>query len=129
MNLIKAVFAVVLVATMAGAQATPGDKTPPTTPATSPAPASTPETKAPANAKSDGTTQTSTTAADTKASDRSTAYYHYTLAHMYEELVSIYQSTEFANKAIEEYKLAIESQSTERNYLEFAGRLRDEQRQ
>ncbi len=94
---------------MAGAQATPGDKTPPTTPATSPAPASTPETKAPANAKSDGTTQTSTTAADTKASDRSTAYYHYTLAHMYEELVSIYQSTEFANKAIEEYKLAIES--------------------
>ena len=41
--------------------------------------------------------------------DRSQAYYHYTLAHMYEELVSIYQSTEFANKAIEEYKLAIDS--------------------
>ena len=28
---------------------------------------------------------------------------------MYEELVSIYQSTEFANKAIDEYKLAIEN--------------------
>ncbi|MGZ4789037.1 MAG: tetratricopeptide repeat protein [Terriglobales bacterium] len=41
--------------------------------------------------------------------DRAQAYYHYTLAHMYEELVSIYQSTEFANKAVEEYKLAIQN--------------------
>ncbi|HWR15773.1 MAG TPA: tetratricopeptide repeat protein [Terriglobales bacterium] len=44
-----------------------------------------------------------------KTPDRSAAYYHYTLAHMYEELVSIYQSSEFANKAIEEYRLAIEN--------------------
>jgi tetratricopeptide (TPR) repeat protein len=44
-----------------------------------------------------------------KNPDRSQAYYHYTLAHMYEELVSIYQSTEFANRAIEEYKLAIDN--------------------
>jgi len=48
----------------------------------------------------------------TKVPDRSQAYYHYTLAHMYEELVSIYQSTEFANKAVEEYKLAIQNDPT-----------------
>ncbi len=44
-----------------------------------------------------------------KTPDRAQAYYHYSLAHMYEELVSIYQSSEFANKAIEEYRLAIEN--------------------
>ncbi len=41
--------------------------------------------------------------------DRSTAYYHYTLAHMYEEQVTIYGRSELANKAMEEYRLAIES--------------------
>src|ERR1700748_3063735 len=55
------------------------------------------------------TPATASTAADAKAANRATAYYHYTLAHMYEELVSIYQSTEFANKAIEEYRLAIQN--------------------
>jgi len=50
-----------------------------------------------------------TTSATAKAPDRAAAYYHYSLAHMYEELVSIYQSSEFANKAIEEYKLAIDN--------------------
>jgi len=39
--------------------------------------------------------------------DRAAAYYHYSLAHMYEELVAIYGRAEFATKAIEEYKLAI----------------------
>jgi len=56
-----------------------------------------------------GKAQAGATAPATKAPDRAQAYYHYTLAHMYEELVSIYQSTEFANKAIEEYKLAIQN--------------------
>jgi tetratricopeptide (TPR) repeat protein len=41
--------------------------------------------------------------------DRATAYYHYTLAHMYEEQVTIYGRSELANKAMEEYRLAIES--------------------
>lgn len=40
--------------------------------------------------------------------DRGQAYYHYALAHMYEELVSSYARSEFADKAIEEYKLAIQ---------------------
>jgi tetratricopeptide (TPR) repeat protein len=64
--------------------------------------------------------------------DRAQSYYHYTLAHMYEELVSIYQSTEFANKAVEEYKLAIQndpnSEYLNASLAEFyakTGRIRD----
>jgi len=41
--------------------------------------------------------------------DRSAAYYHYALAHMYEEQVTVYGRSELANKAIEEYRLAIEA--------------------
>jgi tetratricopeptide (TPR) repeat protein len=41
--------------------------------------------------------------------DRATSYYHYTLAHMYEEQVTVYGRSELANKAIEEYRLAIEA--------------------
>src|SRR5580693_738779 len=41
--------------------------------------------------------------------DRSAAYYHYALAHMYEEQVTVYGRSELANKAIEEYRQAIEA--------------------
>jgi tetratricopeptide (TPR) repeat protein len=41
--------------------------------------------------------------------DRAAAYYHYTLAHMYEEQVTIYGRSELANKAMDEYRLAIEA--------------------
>ncbi len=41
--------------------------------------------------------------------DRAAAYYHYTLAHMYEEQITIYGRSELANKAMEEYRLAIEA--------------------
>jgi len=44
-----------------------------------------------------------------RKSDHSAAYYHYTLAHMYEEEVTAYGRSELANKAIEEYRLAIEA--------------------
>src|SRR6202171_2197490 len=37
--------------------------------------------------------------------DKAAAYYHYTLAHMYEEQVAVYGRSELANKAIEEYRL------------------------
>ena len=51
--------------------------------------------------------------ADSKASprkiDRAVAYYHYTLAHMYEEQVTVYGRSELANRAMEEYRLAIEA--------------------
>jgi tetratricopeptide (TPR) repeat protein len=41
--------------------------------------------------------------------DRAAAYYHFTLAHMYEEQVTMYGRSELANKAMEEYRLAIEA--------------------
>ena len=41
--------------------------------------------------------------------ERATAYYHYALAHMYEEQVAVYGRMELAGKAIEEYRLAIEA--------------------
>src|SRR6195256_5758389 len=50
--------------------------------------------------------------ANRKAPDRAAAYYHFALAHMYEEQVASYGRSELANKAIEEYRLAIESDPT-----------------
>src|SRR6202167_50956 len=41
--------------------------------------------------------------------DRAAAYFHYTLAHMYEEQITIYGRSELADKAMEEYRLAIEA--------------------
>ncbi len=41
--------------------------------------------------------------------DRAGAYYHYTVAHMYEEQVTVYGRSELANKAMDEYRLAIEA--------------------
>ncbi len=47
-----------------------------------------------------------------KMPDRGAAYYHFTLAHMYEEQVATYGRSELANKAIEEYRAAIEADPT-----------------
>jgi len=89
----KPAIAVLLLASLAGfAQTAPQAETAKPQ-ATSPAPA-------PASA---------TPSAAAKTPDRASAYYHYTLAHTYEELVAIYGRPEFANKAIEEYRLAIEN--------------------
>jgi tetratricopeptide (TPR) repeat protein len=41
--------------------------------------------------------------------DRANSYYHYSLAHFYEEMVTAYGRSDMANKAIEEYRLAIEA--------------------
>ena len=41
--------------------------------------------------------------------DKAAAYYHYTLAHMYEEMVTAYGRSDLAVKAAEEYRLAIEA--------------------
>jgi tetratricopeptide (TPR) repeat protein len=46
-----------------------------------------------------------------KAPDRAAAYYHFALAHMYEEQVANGRS-ELANKAIEEYRAAIDADPT-----------------
>ncbi len=41
--------------------------------------------------------------------DRAEAYYHYAMAHMYEELVTMYGRSDLVNKAIEEYHQAIDA--------------------
>jgi tetratricopeptide (TPR) repeat protein len=72
-----------------------------------------PDQKAPPAKPADATAPNTTPASPAaNAPDRASAYYHYSLAHIYEELVSLYQRPEFANKAIEEYKLAIAADPT-----------------
>jgi len=44
--------------------------------------------------------------------DKASAYYHYALAHMYEEQVAVYGRSDLANKAIEEYRQAIDADPT-----------------
>src|SRR5690242_19495340 len=67
-----------------------------------------------------------------KKPDQAAAYYHYGLALMYEEMMAMYGRSEFANKAIEEYRLAIENDPSS-EYLNASlaelyaktGRIRD----
>jgi tetratricopeptide (TPR) repeat protein len=115
----KPAVAVVLLAALAGAaQTTPA-------PQTNPA-AQTSTTGSSAAAQSPAASPAA------KEPDRGAAYYHYTLAHMYEELVAIYGRPEYATKAIDEYKLAIENDPTS-EYLNSGlaelyaktGRIRD----
>jgi len=49
--------------------------------------------------------------AKVKAPDRAAAYYHFALAHLYEEQVA-YGHVEMANKAIEEYRLSVDADPT-----------------
>ena len=56
----------------------------------------------------------STPAATTKPAaprklDRAAAYYHYSVAHMYEDQFAVYNRSDLATKAIEEYRLAIDA--------------------
>src|SRR5467141_1306879 len=51
-------------------------------------------------------------AAKAKGPDRAAAYYHFALAHMYEEQVATYGRSELASKAIEEYRAAIDADPT-----------------
>lgn len=41
--------------------------------------------------------------------DKAAAYYHYSMAHIYEELVGVYGRSDLASKAIEEYRQAIQN--------------------
>ncbi len=67
-----------------------------------------------------------------KQPDRAAAYYHFMMAHMYEEMVSTYGRADYANKAIDEYRLAIENDPSS-DYLNAGlaelyaktGRIRD----
>jgi Flp pilus assembly protein TadD len=71
------------------------------------APQSTPATPP---ATSTGQKPASTPPASTqKPPDRSAAYYHFGLAHMYEDMATNYGRPEYATRAIEEYKLALDA--------------------
>jgi len=64
-----------------------------------------PEAKAATEAKPAGT-------GEKRKADRSAAYYHYMMAHMYEEQVAVYGRSDLASKAIEEYRAAIDADPT-----------------
>lgn len=84
--------------------------------------------------------ETSASAASTKAGepatppkiDRAAAYYHFTLAHTYEEEMAVYGRSDLLTKAIQEYRLAIQADPTSQ-YLTSglaelyarSGRIRD----
>jgi tetratricopeptide (TPR) repeat protein len=91
----------------------------------------------PATDSSDGVASTPATAAPSqpatqKPPDRAAAYYHFMMAHMYEEMVSTYGRADYANKAIDEYRLAIDNDPSS-DYLNAGlaelyaktGRIRD----
>lgn len=67
-----------------------------------------------------------------KKPDQAAAYYHFALAHMYEEMMAMYGRSEYATKAIEEYRQAIENDPSS-EYLNASlaelyaktGRIRD----
>ncbi len=44
--------------------------------------------------------------------DRAAAYYHYTVAHLYEDQFAVYNRSDLATKAIEEYRQAIDADPT-----------------
>jgi len=67
-----------------------------------------------------------------KHPDKAAAYYHFMMAHMYEEMVSMYGRSDYANKAIDEYRAAIDNDPSS-DYLNAGlaelyaktGRIRD----
>jgi tetratricopeptide (TPR) repeat protein len=74
-----------------------------------PDPGMNPPVAQPAPAKPDKAPAPPTGTTSKKAPDRAASYYHYSLAHTYEEMAVLYGRTEYANKAIDEYRLAIEN--------------------
>jgi len=63
----------------------------------------------PAANSSGDSAATNALAPKAKGFDRAAAYYHFCLAHMYEEQVATYGRSDLANKAIEEYRAAIDA--------------------
>jgi tetratricopeptide (TPR) repeat protein len=67
-----------------------------------------PETNAPSSPAKDAGTPAASSPGQ-NAPDKAAAYYHFAMAHIYEEMVAMYGRSDYANKAIEEYRLAIEN--------------------
>jgi tetratricopeptide (TPR) repeat protein len=103
-------FFSLLLATAAGVSAQQPPQQPPTGVET-PAPPSDqkpgPDTKDAAPSK-EAPSEDSAVGKQPAAPDKAAAYYHFMMAHMYEEMVSMYGRADYANKAVEEYRAAIE---------------------
>jgi len=68
---------------------------------------------APSNAAGSAPASSTTSPASKgKPPDRAAAYYHFALAHMYEEQMASYGRTDLVSKAIEEYRAAIDADPT-----------------
>jgi len=88
--------------------------------------------QSPAASQEQPSSTTPAESAPPKQPDKAAAYYHFTMAHVYEELVSMYGRADYANKAIDEYRLAIDNDPTS-DYLNAGlaelyaktGRIRD----
>jgi len=112
-TLISALLLTALPVTFSAAQQ--NTKQPPATPAqTKPAtPAATEAPKASDPKTSDAKTGDQKALETQKPAeqkvDRAASYYHFSLAHMYEEMMAMYGRSEYATKAIEEYRLAIDN--------------------
>jgi len=72
---------------------------------------SSPSESKPAGAQTQSSPQSpqSSPQASPRKVDHAASYYHYTMAHMYEEMVTAYGRSDLATKATEEYRLAIEA--------------------
>ena len=101
---LRAVLAFSCFAAVAGAQSRPSS------PAGSQPAQSTPDTSGsnPSGAETPKPSGSNTVQSAPKV-DRAAAYYHYALAHMYEEQITMYGRSDLANKAMDEYRLAIEA--------------------
>ncbi|MGC2163551.1 MAG: tetratricopeptide repeat protein, partial [Silvibacterium sp.] len=65
-----------------------------------------------ANAATPASTQNGQSASTGQTPDRADAYYHYMLAHEYEEMANTSGRSEYATRAIEEYKMALNDDPT-----------------
>ena len=143
LNLVCKLSIALLLAAPAGAFAQQPSQSEPAsgveTPAPVPAQKAAPETAAPETKGEDAAPAATAPAGDSEASvkppaqpDKAAAYYHFMMAHMYEEMVSTYGRADYATKAIEEYRLAIEN-DPDSDYLNAGlaelyaktGRIRD----
>src|SRR6516165_2804538 len=111
LNCLRNLFFSLLLATAAGVSAQQPPQQPPTGVET-PAPPSDqkpgPDTKDAAPSK-EAPSEDSAVGKQPAAPDKAAAYYHFMMAHMYEEMVSMYGRADYATKAIEEYRTAIEN--------------------
>jgi len=63
-------------------------------------------------AQKPATQPTSTQQAPSAKADKAAAYYHFAMAHMYEEQMMVYGRSDLAAKAIEEFRAAVEADPT-----------------